>query len=190
VTSCEAEKEPGWKDYGFYSVMRKSALGRMGDDLKLEFADSKAAEWVVKIMDLEQKYVDKVKVVKERQTPHDEEAVAAEVAQWIASSPVFMFSFKACPWCVKAKQLLNDAGIDFDSIEVDDLGEKGPWVQNALAQMTGRTSMPNVFINGTCIGGCTDGIPTGYPGVKAMTESGDLQKMLGAQQAPVESTAE
>ena len=44
-------------------------------------------------------------------------------------------------------------------------------------QMTGRTSMPNIFIAGQSVGGCNDG-----PGVATLQRSGELQKMLATLQ--------
>lgn len=41
-------------------------------------------------------------------------------------------------------------------VELDELGAQGPQIQKVLERLTGQHTVPNVFIGGKHIGGCTD----------------------------------
>ncbi len=82
---------------------------------------------------------------------------------------VTLFSFVDCPWCLLAKQLLQEEEyqsllLDNDDalqiIELEDLGREGKHLRASIALATGRTSMPACFINGKSVGGYTDGFST------------------------------
>jgi glutaredoxin-like protein len=61
---------------------------------------------------------------------------------------VTVFSREGCPFCVKAKGLLHDAGIDFDELVLNrDFNE------TTIRAISGKTTVPQVFINGERIGG-------------------------------------
>lgn len=47
-------------------------------------------------------------------------------------------------------------GVEPTVIELDELGPQGPQVQKVLERLTGQHTVPNVFIGGKHIGGCTD----------------------------------
>lgn len=57
-----------------------------------------------------------------------------------------------CPFCIRAKQLLNSLELDYQEISVD--GK--PELQNEMAQLAGRRTVPQIFINDSPIGGCDD----------------------------------
>ena len=57
----------------------------------------------------------------------------------------------------------------FEVLELDKV-EKGPEIQSSLAEKTGRKTVPQVFVNGSFIGGCDDTL--------AANESGSLREML------------
>lgn len=58
-----------------------------------------------------------------------------------------------CPYCVRAMRLLADSGADIVDYPVDRGGEKkGEMIQRA----GGRTTVPQIFIDGRHIGGCDD----------------------------------
>lgn len=66
---------------------------------------------------------------------------------------VKIYSSDYCPYCHRAKALLRERGVsDWDEIVVD--GK--PDVRAAMAQLVGRTSVPQIFINGQHVGGCDD----------------------------------
>lgn len=66
---------------------------------------------------------------------------------------VTLYSSDTCPYCHRAKALLRQRGVQtWEEIVVD--GQ--PDVRAAMAQRVGRTSVPQIFINGQHVGGCDD----------------------------------
>ncbi|KAJ3232377.1 hypothetical protein HDU81_003015 [Chytriomyces hyalinus] len=70
----------------------------------------------------------------------------------IASSKVVVFSKTYCPYCSKAKALLDSLGAQYEAIELDKRAD-GSQIQAYLAEKTGQRTVPNVFISGKQIGG-------------------------------------
>jgi glutaredoxin 3 len=68
------------------------------------------------------------------------------------SAKVEIFTKFACPFCMRAKMLLDSKGVDY--IEFDAAGDAIR--QEMLARANGRTSVPQIFIDGVHIGGCDD----------------------------------
>lgn len=66
-------------------------------------------------------------------------------------APVSLFTKPNCPFCTKAKALLTDKGYDFEEIV---LGKDASLT--SLNAMTGRDTVPQVFIGGKHIGGSDD----------------------------------
>ena len=61
---------------------------------------------------------------------------------------VTVFSRNGCPWCARGKGLLHDAGIAFEELVLNhDFSEA------TLRAVSGRSTVPQVFINGRHIGG-------------------------------------
>ncbi|KAJ3205116.1 thioredoxin reductase [Entophlyctis luteolus] len=89
--------------------------------------------------------------------------------QAIASNKVMVFSKSYCPYCNKAKALLNRYGVKFESYELD-VRDDGAQIQAYLAKKTGQRTVPNIFINGTQIGGCDD--------LHRLDATKELQKLL------------
>ena len=83
-----------------------------------------------------------------------------------------MFSFSTCPFCKNAKKLLDDLDVKYVALELDQR-QDGYAIRAELAEKTGRTSMPNIWIGGTGIGGCNDG-----PGIMTLQKEGKLEGML------------
>ena len=65
---------------------------------------------------------------------------------------VIIYSSDWCPYCTRAKQLLQSKGVAFEEIRVD--GK--PDVRAAMAQKAGRTSVPQIWIGEQHVGGCDD----------------------------------
>lgn len=57
-----------------------------------------------------------------------------------------------CPYCSRAKALLAQHGAEFKEIAI----EHDEHQQQAMVSRSGRTSVPQIFINGAHIGGCDD----------------------------------
>lgn len=106
----------------------------------------------------------------------NEVAVDEKIESFLANNPVAMFSFSTCPFCRRAKDFLDEKGIQYSSMELDELdGNEGNEIRAMLGKRTRRTSVPSIFIGGNYIGGCNDG-----PGLMPLAESGELVKLLEA----------
>jgi len=67
--------------------------------------------------------------------------------------PVKMYTTLVCPYCVCAKALLKQRGVDvIDEIRVD----LQPDHRDAMVRITGRRTVPQIFIGDTHVGGCDD----------------------------------
>jgi glutaredoxin 3 len=66
---------------------------------------------------------------------------------------VEIYTTNYCPYCVKAKQLLNKKGAAFQEIDVTNNQAAR---ENLVIKSNGRKTVPQIFINGQHIGGCDD----------------------------------
>jgi glutaredoxin 3 len=58
-----------------------------------------------------------------------------------------------CPYCIRARQLLQQRGVaNAEEIRVD----LQPALRTEMTRITGRTSVPQIFIGDTHVGGCDD----------------------------------
>ena len=62
---------------------------------------------------------------------------------------VEIYTTPSCPFCVRAKRLLQARGIPYDEVDVAD----DPDLRADLVQRTGRRTVPQIFIDGEPIGG-------------------------------------
>ncbi|WP_070884559.1 glutaredoxin 3 [Pseudomonas sp. D1-3] len=81
---------------------------------------------------------------------------------------VVIYSSDWCPYCIRAKQLLNSKSVSFDEIRVD--GK--PDVRAEMTRKAGRTSVPQIWIGDTHVGGCDD--------LFALERAGKLDALLSA----------
>ncbi|SDI76788.1 glutaredoxin 3 [Pseudomonas flavescens] len=65
---------------------------------------------------------------------------------------VVVYSSDWCPYCIRAKQLLTNKNVAFDEIRVD--GK--PDLRAEMTRKAGRTSVPQIWIGDTHVGGCDD----------------------------------
>ena len=66
---------------------------------------------------------------------------------------VKMYTTAVCPYCIRAKQILKSKGVELiDEIRIDQL----PEARMAMMEMTGRRTVPQIFIGDTHVGGCDD----------------------------------
>ena len=83
--------------------------------------------------------------------------------------PVTMYSTATCPYCIRAKQVLHDKGVtQIEEIRVD--AEPGQRLR--MMEITGRRTVPQIFIGATHVGGCDDLI--------ALDARGELDPLLAA----------
>lgn len=74
-----------------------------------------------------------------------------------------------CPYCWRAKHLLDSKGVEYKEIVID-FG--GPDRQTMIQRANGRTTVPQVFIDGKHIGGCDD--------LMALERQGRLDELIAA----------
>ena len=79
---------------------------------------------------------------------------------------VMMYSTATCPYCVAAKNLLSTQEVAFEEIRVDNHPEK----RVLMEQLSGRRTVPQIFIGERHVGG--------YDDLKALYEAGQLQDWL------------
>ena len=66
---------------------------------------------------------------------------------------VTMYTTAVCPYCIRAKQILKARGVEvIDEIRVD----MQPGERMKMMQITGRRTVPQIFIGDTHVGGCDD----------------------------------
>ncbi|MCK0512157.1 glutaredoxin 3 [Aromatoleum buckelii] len=64
-----------------------------------------------------------------------------------------MYATNVCPYCVRAEQLLKRKGVtDIEKIRVD----QDPSLRDEMIKLTGRRTVPQIFIGDQHVGGCDD----------------------------------
>ncbi|MFT7723326.1 MAG: glutaredoxin 3 [Roseateles sp.] len=82
-------------------------------------------------------------------------------------TPVKMYTTQVCPYCIRAKALLKQRGVEqLEEVRVD----LNPAERDAMVQKTGRRTVPQIFIGDTHVGGCDDLI--------ALDQRGELLPLL------------
>ncbi len=84
------------------------------------------------------------------------------------TATVEIYTWRACPFCIRAKALLDRKGVAYTEYAID--GDER--ARTAMAERSGgRRSLPQTFINGQHVGGCDD--------LYALERSGQLDALLG-----------
>ncbi|CAH9093841.1 unnamed protein product [Cuscuta europaea] len=78
------------------------------------------------------------------------------VKRTVADNPVVVYSKTWCSYSSEVKSLFKRLGVEPLVIELDEMGPQGPQLQKVLERLTGQHTVPNVFIGGNHIGGCTE----------------------------------
>lgn len=92
----------------------------------------------------------------------DEDEVSQEIAAEIKSKPVVIYTYGLSPFSTEATAILDATGCDYNKIEVGLewflLDGKDSVKRVLLSDFVdnGATSLPKVFVNGECIGGCAE----------------------------------
>ena len=82
-------------------------------------------------------------------------------------SDVVMYSTGFCPYCVRAKMLLKQKNVDFTDVRIDVDAHR----RDEMEERSGRTSVPQIFIDDFHVGGCDD--------LFALEQAGELDGKLG-----------
>ena len=86
-----------------------------------------------------------------------------------AVSAVRMYTTLICPFCLRAKALLKQRGVvQIDEVRID----LDPVERDRMIELTGRRTVPQIFIGQTHVGGCDELI--------ALDRSGGLAPLLAA----------
>ncbi len=122
------------------------------------------------------------------ETPLVDPAAAAFVADVIndARQPVVLFALEWCEFCWSLRRMFARLGIPFRSIDLDSVDfqrdDLGGRVRAALAARTGVKTIPQLFVGGEFVGGCTDTLDA--------WRNGRLQAMLEATQTEFDRSAD
>jgi glutaredoxin 3 len=84
------------------------------------------------------------------------------------TAKVEIYTKFACPYCVRAKQLLDSKGVPYTEY---DISMGGPKRDEMLARVPGAQTVPQILINDTPIGGSDD--------LRALENQGKLDALLG-----------
>ncbi len=91
--------------------------------------------------------------------PIDAEA-AQQVDELIRNEPVVLFALEWCEFCWSVRKLFTKLGIAYRSVDLDSVAyqqdELGGKIRAVLAMRTGAATIPQIFVGGEHIGGCTD----------------------------------
>jgi glutaredoxin 3 len=86
----------------------------------------------------------------------------------MAAQPhVEIYTKAFCPYCARALRLLNERGVAFDE---HDITMGGPKRAEMIQRSDGRTTVPQVFVGGTHVGGSDD--------LAEADRSGELDRLL------------
>ena len=82
-----------------------------------------------------------------------------------------MIKIYSTPWwpsCITAKRLLDDKGLSYEEINIEEIDMSREY----LAELTGGMTVPQIVVNGTNIGG--------FDKLMMLSQSGELEKLLNA----------
>jgi glutaredoxin 3 len=80
---------------------------------------------------------------------------------------ITIYTMDYCPYCVRAKQLLQARGLNFTEIKVSQ-DDEAAW--KAMEARSGMKTVPQIFFGDECVGGFTD--------LDALDKKGELQTKL------------
>lgn len=88
---------------------------------------------------------------------------------WTKVASVEIYTKTFCGYCWRARELLEAKGIEFEEYVIDG---GGPKREEMIQRAGGRTTVPQIFIDGRHVGGCSD--------LLALERDGRLSELLGA----------
>ena len=81
---------------------------------------------------------------------------------------IVIYTSKSCPFCVKAKRLLESKNVDYQEFRVD---ERPDLIDEVIRKSGGRRTVPQIFIDDDHVGGCDE--------LDALEQDGALERKLG-----------
>ena len=85
----------------------------------------------------------------------------------MSTPAVVMYTTSWCPYCERARKLLNAKNVSFSEIDIESAPEK----RAEMRTRSGRTSVPQIFIGDHHVGGSDD--------LHALEDAGKLDSLLG-----------
>lgn len=82
---------------------------------------------------------------------------------------VTIYTTRFCPFCIRAKMLLDRKNVEYTEIKVDGNAE----LRQEMTKLSGGHTVPQIFINDQPIGGCDD--------IHALEMQGKLDQLLSTQ---------
>ncbi len=79
---------------------------------------------------------------------------------------VVMYATAWCPYCARARRLFQEKGVPFTEIDIE--GVQG--AREEMRNRSGRTSVPQIFVGDTHVGG--------YDDTRALDQKGELDRLL------------
>jgi glutaredoxin 3 len=79
---------------------------------------------------------------------------------------VIVYTKLSCSFCVAAKALLDSLGVAYEEIRIDQFPER----REEMIRLSGRQTVPQIFINEAAVGGCDD--------LHALHKAGKLKQLL------------
>lgn len=87
----------------------------------------------------------------------------------MAHKNVEIYTWQTCPFCMRAKSLLDSKGVDYTEYKIDGDDQAR---QKMIERTGGSRTVPQIFVDGdNYIGGCDD--------LYALEQKGELDKVLG-----------
>lgn len=83
------------------------------------------------------------------------------------NAKIEMYTRRYCSYCVRARMLLDEKGVDYIEIPIDGDAEAR---QQMIQRAEGGFTVPQIFINGEPIGGCTE--------LYMLEHTGELDELL------------
>ena len=80
---------------------------------------------------------------------------------------VVVYTTDYCPFCTRAKALLRSKQVDFEEIDVN----RDPLLQDEVRRLSGRRTVPQIFVDGTSVGG--------FDELSELDAAGELDRLLG-----------
>lgn len=84
----------------------------------------------------------------------------------MSTEKVLMYTTSWCPYCARARQLLQDRGVAFEDIDI----EERPEARAEMMTRSRRHTVPQIFVGETHVGGCDE--------LYALDARGGLDKLL------------
>ena len=83
-----------------------------------------------------------------------------EVTALVRDEPVVLFALEWCEFCWSVRKFFAHLGLEYRSVDLDSVeyqaGERGGKIRAVLAERTGAKTIPQIFVAGRHIGGCTE----------------------------------